>query len=214
MPSPGELTLAHHGVLFLDELGEFPSHLLDGMRQPLEEGVVHVARRGAAVDFPCDCQVVAATNPCPCGFADDHRLPCSCTPGGIARYRRRFSGPFLDRFDLHVALYRPSGDELLGEPGEASHQVLQRVKSARRRQAIRGILNRRLDRDRLDALVWAPAALTLLRSAVVSSQLTGRGFDRVRRVAVTVADLAAHDRIDKEHVAEALSYRQAWKPTG
>jgi len=208
VPSPGELTLAHHGVLFLDELGEFPPYLLDGMRQPLEEGSVHVARRGVSVEFPCDCQVVAATNPCPCGFMGDERVPCGCSPAAVARYRRRFSGPFLDRFDIRTSLNRPDGDELLGPPGETSAAVRSRVVAARLRQTGRGSLNRNLEREEIDRLDWSSEAVASVREALSSSRLSGRGFDRVRKVAVTIADLAESDRIEQHHVAEALGYRE------
>ena len=170
---------------------------------------MHVARRGVSVEFPCDCQVIAATNPCPCGFLGDSRLPCGCTPATVARYRRRFSGPFLDRFDIRVALERPDGDELLGPPGEASLEVRARVLAARRRQADRGRLNRRLERDHIDGMDWSSEAVASVRQAVSSSRLSGRGFDRVRRVAVTIADLAASARIEQSHIAEALGYRES-----
>ncbi|MCU0280263.1 MAG: YifB family Mg chelatase-like AAA ATPase [Acidimicrobiia bacterium] len=209
MPVPGELTLAHKGVLFLDELGEFPPYLLDALRQPVEEGWVHVARKGVSVRFPCDVQMVAATNPCPCGYAADRLVPCTCSPAGVARYRRRFSGPLLDRFDLQVAVPRLHPADLAGPEGEPSAAVRDRVAAARARQAGRGGLNRVLGRRDLDAVGWEPAALELLRAAADRLALTARGWDRVRRVARTVADLAGGEAVGEAHVAEALSLRVA-----
>ena len=207
VPVPGELTLAHHGILFLDELGEFPPYLLDALRQPVEEGWVHVARKGVSVRFPCDVQMVAATNPCPCGYAGDRLVACACSPAGAARYRRRFSGPFLDRFDMQVAVPRLEPGELAGPGGEPSAAVRGRVQAARDRAAGRPAANRSLARADLDALPWDAGAAGLLRSAAERLALTGRGWDRVRRVARTVADLAGSEAVGEGHVAEALSLR-------
>jgi len=207
VPVPGELTLAHRGVLFLDELGEFPPYLLDALRQPVEEGWVHVARKGVSVRFPCDVQMVAATNPCPCGYAGDRLVACTCSPAGAARYRRRFSGPFLDRFDMQVAVPRLEPGELDGPGGEPSSVVRARVQAAWAQAAGRPAANRSLARNDLDALPWEAAATGLLRSAAERLALTGRGWDRVRRVARTVADLAGSEAVAEGHVAEALSLR-------
>ena len=209
MPVPGELTLADRGVLFLDELAEFPPYLLDTLRQPIEEGAVHVARKGASVTFPCRVQVVAATNPCPCGFHGDSRSPCRCAPGAVGRYRARLSGPLVDRFDLRVPVRRVEPAELLGPGGEATASVRVRVEAARRRQIERGVLNRALDRDALDALPWDPDAHRLATRAIERFDLTARGWDRVRRVARTIADLAGDDSANADHMAEALGLRGA-----
>ncbi len=206
---PGELTLAHRGVLFLDELGEFPPSLLDAMRQPIEDGAVVVARKGTAVRFPCDVQVVAATNPCPCGYLGDGRRPCRCTPAGLERYRRRLSGPLLDRFDMRVPVARLGVADLASSPGEASAAVRARVEAARDAQRRRGGLNRSLGRDALDGLRWDGGARDLLAEAVVGLGLTGRGWDRVRRVARTLADLGGGEVVTADHMAEALAYRGA-----
>ncbi len=204
---PGELSLAHRGVLFLDELGEFPPRLLDALRQPLEEGVVHVARKGSSISFPCAAQVVAATNPCPCGFHGDRLTACRCSPRALERYRARLSGPLVDRFDLRVTVPRLETADFLGPEQESSAGVRSRVVEARSRQAERAALNRDLRRDRLDEMAWHPDALELLQGAMTSARLTGRGWDRVRRVARTVADLAGRDRIEGPDVSEALALR-------
>ena len=208
VPVPGELTLADRGVLFLDELAEFPRHLLDMLRQPVEEGRVHVARKGISVEFPCRIQLVAATNPCPCGYRGDPRRACLCSPSTVERYRTRLSGPLLDRFDLRVGVTPLEGVELSGAEGEPSIAVRHRVVAARSRQEERGMLNRDLPRDRLDALAWDDGAVGLLAAAVDRFGLTGRGWDRVRRVARTVADLAERDAVGGDDVAEALALRR------
>lgn len=207
VPVPGEATLAHGGVLFLDELGEFPVHLLDALRQPMEDGHVVVARRGASVRFPTEFQLVAATNPCPCGFLGDRLVGCRCSPQAVERYRRRLSGPLLDRFDLLIRVPRVEPGEMLGLVGESSEAVRHRVGAARKRQFARGLSNARLDRADLDGRNWAVEADEVLEGAMRNSALTARGWDRVRRVAATIADLAESDLISTEHVAEALTHR-------
>ncbi len=209
VPVPGEATLAHRGVLFLDELGEFPPHLLDALRQPMEEGEVVVARKGASVTFPTRFQLIAASNPCPCGYAGDRLVSCRCTPRLIDRYRRRLSGPLLDRFDLRVRVSRLDAGDMTGPPGEPSARVRERVAAARLRQAERGRLNRELGREALDALAWGPGAVEMLEQSVRSSALSARGWDRVRRVAATIADLAGSEVVTEAHAAEALAYRGA-----
>lgn len=184
-------------------------HLLDALRQPLEEGVVHVARRGISVEFPSRALVVGATNPCPCGYAGDRREGCSCTPSSIARYRRRLSGPLLDRFDLRVPVGRLDAIQLEAPLGESSAAVRERVLVARERSS-GNVLNRDLTRAMLDEMDWAPGAVDLLRKAVATMNLTGRGWDRVRRVARTVADLAGSVEIGDRHIAEALAFRGSW----
>jgi magnesium chelatase family protein len=207
IPVPGEVTLAHRGVLFLDELGEFPVHLLDALRQPLEDGTVAISRKGASVTYPSRVQLIAATNPCPCGFEGDRLKSCVCSPSSADRYRRRLSGPLLDRFDLRIRVERLEVDELSAPPGEASDEVRRRVCAARKRQMARGGLNRSLGRADLDGAAWDPAAEALLRRSVKRLALTARGWNRVRRVALTIADLAESDAVTEDHAAEALSYR-------
>lgn len=210
VPVPGEISLAHKGVLFLDELGEFPINILNGLRQPLEAGWVVVARKGVSVRFPSDFQLVAATNPCPCGYAGDRLRPCSCSVPAIDRYRRRLSGPLLDRFDLRVSIPRPPRGDLLGPAGEPSRAVAGRVEAAWAMQSERGSPNGRLGRGELDRLEWTPNARRLLETAIERFALTGRGFDRIRRVARTIADLLGVGPVDEPHVAEALSFRGEW----
>lgn len=207
---PGELSLASGGVLFLDELGEFPVRTLDALRQPLEDGTVSLARRGLSVTFPADVLLVAASNPCPCGFAGDRLQSCHCLPAAVARYRRRISGPLLDRFDIRVPVRRLSADELDSEPGEATAAVAVRVADARTVQHGRGIINRHLGRSELDDLSMTEDAKVLLRKAVERAGLTARGFDRVRRVGRTLADLDGVETVDERHVAEALALRGSW----
>lgn len=206
-PVPGELSLAHRGVLFLDELGEFPVGLLDSLRQPLEDGSVVIARKGVSVRFPAAVQLVAATNPCPCGYDGDDRTPCRCTPAMLDRYRRRLSGPLLDRFDMRVTVRRTSASELVGPPGESSESVRARVEAARKRQDDRGTVNGCLGRSELDELPMTDEAGRLIRRALETGVVTGRGHDRVRRLARTVADLAESEVIDEPQVAEALALR-------
>jgi magnesium chelatase family protein len=186
---PGEISRASRGVLFLDELGEFAPSVLDALRQPLEEGVIRVTRAMASATFPARFLLVAAMNPCPCG-AGGHG--CSCTDAERARYRRRLSGPLVDRFDLRVDVDRPTPDELLrGEPGEATAAVAERVLGARRLAHARGVTaNARIPRHRLDELCpVTPECEGVLEGALVGGRLSARGLDRVRRVARTLADL-------------------------
>ena len=208
-PVPGEASLAHRGVLFLDELAEFPRGHLDTLRQPLEEGIVSVARRGMSVDFPASFQLLAATNPCPCGFHGDGRRPCDCRPALLSRYRSRISGPLLDRFDLIVRVGRVEAGEYGGEAGEASAEVAGRVDRARTAQAARGQVNRHLPPSA--DLFESPGAKTLVATAIGNALLTARGADRVRRVARTIADLEGVEQVDEEHMAEAIGLRGEWR---
>ena len=210
IPVVGEVSLAHQGVLFLDELGEFPANVLDALRQPIEDGKVTIARKGVATTFPSDMQLVGATNPCPCGYADDERVACSCGQAAIEKYRRRLSGPLIDRFDVRVHVPRPDSQSLAGAEGETTESVRQRVEAARKRQRERGQLNRSLSRRQLDAQPWTSGAQVMLLKAFDKLTLTGRGYDRVRKVARTISDLDESDAVADPHVAEALAFRSTW----
>ncbi len=213
---PGEVSLAHHGCLFLDELLEFRRDLLEGMRQPLETGEVSICRARMRVTFPARPLLVAAVNPCPCGYYASAQRPCTCSPKRVERYRSRLSGPLLDRIDLHVALPALSIDELQqSRPGESSAAIRKRVLAARAAQHARfergetstpyNATLRGVDLDK----VAAPdePARELLASAVEQLGLTARGYIKVRRVARTIADLEGKERVGTNHYVEALGAR-------
>ena len=207
VPVPGEISMAHRGVLFLDELGEFPPKLLDALRQPLEDGIVTIARKGVSVTFPSAVQLLAATNPCPCGFKDDYRQACTCSERMVQRYRRRLSGPLMDRFDIRVRVNRVDPDALMGPPEEPSQKVAERVTTAWAAQYGRGCRNRDLGRSDLDDLEVELGARRLIEGALRQGCLTGRGFDRVRKLARTIADLDNAELVREPHAAEALILR-------
>jgi magnesium chelatase family protein len=209
-PKPGEASLAHNGVLFLDELPEFQRRVLEVLRQPLEEGFITVARARAALRLPARFQLVAAMNPCLCGFRGDPRRGCSCTPSKIQSYAGRISGPLLDRIDLRVEVRSLSYAELTGPPAEPSLAVATRVLQARQRQRQRGALNSTLSGPRLrESATPEYAGVRLLSAAVDRYGLTARAHDRVLRVARTIADLDDAPRIGTRHLAEALQLRGA-----
>jgi magnesium chelatase family protein len=208
---PGEISLAHAGVLFLDELGEFPATVLDALRQPLEEHLIRVRRARGAVDFPARFILVAAMNPCPCG---EGGLPgaCRCNDAIRQRYLRRLSAPLLDRFDLAITMSRPDVEDLLGgPPGDSSATVAARVTGARELAHARGVrCNAELAVDQLeDRTTLSPEAAALLERRLRSGALSARGLHRVRRVALTIADLDGVPRVDERQVAEALQLRAA-----
>ena len=206
---PGEISLASNGVLFLDELGEFAPSVLDALRQPLEQGIVRLARARTSVVMPAKFLLVAATNPCPCGEGTPG--VCTCDDAARARYLRRFSGPLLDRFDLRVAVSRPNTNELLSpERGESTSEVAKRVANARQIAFARfKCANSALTREQLDAVApLSKKAEQRLRRELEAGHLTGRGYHRVRRVARTVADLnGAPEVVDDAHLNLALMMR-------
>jgi magnesium chelatase family protein len=207
---PGEISRAHHGVLFLDELAEFQAPVLQALRQPLETGRVAITRSGGSVVYPARFTLVAATNPCPCGWAGDGVRACRCSPAVIDTYQRRLSGPLLDRIDLKVGVRRRKLGTLASEPhGEASAPVRERVLVARRLQLTRqGCLNAQLKPSRLRQLAnLEPAPRLTLERWADQRGLTARGFHRAWRVARTSADLDGSHEIAERHILEALGYR-------
>jgi magnesium chelatase family protein len=214
-PRPGEVSLAHHGVLFLDELPEFPRNVLEVLRQPLEDGRVHLSRAREQVSFPARFMLAAAMNPCPCGYFGDRSDRCTCDPAQVGRYRSRVSGPLLDRIDLHLDVPPVPWRELSDErPGESSECIRGRVIRARARQSERyagrhGVYCNAQMSPR-DIQQWCgitPPVAGLLQRALTRLGLSARGYHRILKVARTIADLEQADRVEADHVAEAIQYR-------
>jgi magnesium chelatase family protein len=218
-PRPGEASLAHTGVLFLDELPEFRRSALEALRQPLEEGVIRIGRARIALSYPARFTLVAAMNPCPCGFHGSGAGRCVCRPSQVERYVARMSGPLLDRIDLHIEVPPVSGDRLVaGRGGEPSVSIRERVLAARERQTARFrgtaiVTNGEMDPTMLRVHCRLDdAGQRLMRAAVNRLRLSGRAYHRVLRVARTVADLDAADRLTVHHLAEAVQYRTLDRP--
>lgn len=212
VPRPGEISRAHRGVLFLDELPEFQRHALECLREPLETGYISIARAARTLVFPAAFQLVAAMNPCPCGWLGHPARHCACTPDSIAKYRQRISGPLLDRIDIQIALPAVEGHWLDLPPGESSASVRERVLACRARQQRRQAShNAALTEAGIRAYCrLGPGPAALMKQALVRWSWSARTAHRVLRVARTLADLAQADEIDEVHIAEAIHLRQPW----
>ncbi len=222
IPRPGEISLAHRGVLFLDELPEFNPRVLEVLRQPMEDKIVTISRAHGTITFPASFQLVGAMNPCPCGYLNDPLRPCTCSSGAVTKYQKRISGPLLDRIDIHIEVprveYEKLSDRRVGEPSEA---IRARVEAARQRQRERfagaggpeaGCQPSFCNADMRPAEIRQFCALdgtgqTLMRTAMMQLQLTARAYHRVLKLARTIADLAGAEQIGPQHLAEALQYR-------
>ncbi len=210
-PRPGEISMAHNGVLFLDEFPEFPRSVVEVLREPMESGEICISRAREQVTYPCRFQLIAARNPCPCGYDGDQRVQCRCTPEQIARYNRKLSGPLLDRIDLHVSVSRVSPREFDGSDcqEESSATVLKRVKAARAIQLLRqGCLNNDLSSPQIrDLCTLADAEQELLYTASEQLNLSARAYYKVLKVARTIADMKGEGGISKAALLEAMGYR-------
>ncbi len=214
VPGPGEISLAHHGVLFLDELPEFKRSALEVMRQPLEDGEVTISRSAGKITLPSSFMLVAAMNPCPCGYMGDRKRECRCSPAQIQRYRSRISGPLLDRIDLHTeAPSLPIGDLRDETPGENSAAIRERIRQARQRQAARFQdqpvpCNARMSHKQIRShCPLTPELGKLLQQAMEQLDLSARAYDRILKVSRTIADLAGAETIEPPHLLEAIQYR-------
>lgn len=211
-PKPGEVSLAHHGVLFLDELPEFDRKVLEVLREPLESGEIHISRAARQATFPAQFQLVAAMNPCPCGFLGHPNKPCRCTPDSIRRYREKISGPLLDRIDLTIEVPALSAAELTEtKAGEESARILQRVMAARERQYQRqNKVNAQLTALELDSVAKIELeAKETLAQMLEKLSLSARSFHRILRVARTLADLSGDEFVKRAHVLRAVGFRRA-----
>ncbi|MBI2436572.1 MAG: YifB family Mg chelatase-like AAA ATPase [Candidatus Magasanikbacteria bacterium] len=213
-PRPGEISLAHRGVLFLDEFPEFPRIVLENLRQPLEDGIVTISRAQGTISFPAHFTLVASQNPCPCGYASDPDRACSCSPMQVDRYQKKISGPLLDRIDLHVEVPRVEFDKLAqSELAESSAKIRERVELARDRQAhrLRGTAyssnSEMKNKEIKEYCRLNEDSTNLLRQAVTQMHLSARTYHRILKLARTIADLDNKDNIETTHIAEALQYR-------
>ena len=214
IPKPGEVTLSHHGVLFLDELAEFPRMVLEALRQPLEDGQLTISRVNASFSYPARFMLIAAMNPCPCGFFGDKNLDCSCNPNDIKRYRKRISGPLLDRMDIYVHVPRLEYSEIINTmPTESSLIISQRVTVAREIQYARLskhniFCNAHMGHKHIkSACQMTTGAQAILEQAFSKMNLSARGYDRILKVARTIADLAESEQLTEMHIAEAVHFR-------
>jgi magnesium chelatase family protein len=213
-PRPGEVTLAHRGILFLDEMSEFNRTTLETLRQPLEDGKIIVARAARSVTFPARFMLIGTTNPCPCGYLGHDTRPCSCPPSAVARYRRRISGPLMDRIDLVVQVRALGPEMIMGHgSGEPTEKIRETVLACRKVQTERSrsgfpLLNTNLGPDHIrEVCPIAREHRAIMERAVNHLGLTARGYHRILRVARTIADLEGAEYPSPEHLAEALQYR-------
>jgi magnesium chelatase family protein len=210
-PRPGEISLAHNGVLFLDEFPEFQRSALEALREPLESGTITIARAAQRAEFPARFQLVAAMNPCPCGYLGAPSQRCTCSPEQVRRYQSKLSGPLMDRIDVHIEVAALPADTLLqAPPGEATAVLRQRCTEARERALRRqGCSNQALQGQAIDLHVGAqPDALRFLQSAALQLGWSARSTHRTLKIARTIADLAGSERTQLGHVAEAMQYRR------
>ena len=211
-PRPGEISLAHHGVLYLDELPEFPRAALEALREPLESGTITISRAARRSEFPARFQLIGAMNPCPCGYLGSQQRACRCTPDQVARYQSKLSGPLLDRIDLHVEVPALAAADLLqAQPGESSASIRQRCGAARERAIARqGKLNQALQAQEIDTHLWLDdAAARFLQIAAARLGWSARSTHRALKVARTIADLGAAPSVQVAHMAEAMQYRRS-----
>ena len=216
-PRPGEISLAHHGVLFLDELPEFPRAALEALREPLETGTITISRAARRAEFPARFQLIGAMNPCPCGYLGSTQKSCRCTPDQVARYQSKLSGPLMDRIDLHIEV--PAllpADLMQARPGESTASIRERCTTARERAFARqGKANQALQGQEIDAhLLLDEAAAKFLNVAATRLGWSGRSTHRALKVARTIADLAGARTTQVTHVAEAMQYRRSLRATG
>lgn len=211
IPRPGEISLAHHGVLFLDELPEFDRKVLEVLREPLESGRITISRAARQADFPANFQLIAAMNPCPCGYLGHHNNKCRCTPDQVSRYKAKISGPLLDRIDLHIEVPALKEEDLINASvSEHSQAIRARVEKARAKQIHRqGKPNNLLGTKEIEQFcVTDEAGMQLLKQAISRLSLSARAYHRILKVARTIADMAGDDEIKPVHIAEAVQYRK------
>ncbi len=227
-PHPGEISLAHRGVLFLDELPEFGTRVLEVMRQPIEDKVVTISRAQGSLTFPANFMLVAAMNPCPCGYYGDPIKPCTCAPSTVTKYQKRISGPLLDRIDIHIEVPRVDYQKLSSDRlGESSDAIRRRVQSARDLQRQRFCSSSTMSSIKSSNLFanadmrvaeirqfckLDEAGESLIRAAMGQMNLSARGYHRILKLARTIADLAGSESIQSAHLAEALQYRPKLNP--